>query len=225
MNKQYKKMKTHPYLEVLRKDKIVPVVVIDDATTAVPLAQALQRAGVNNIEITLRTESGIAAIEKISRETDICVGAGTVLSVEQAQAASEAGASFLVSPGTNPEVVRYCVSLGVPILPGVCTPSEVELAASFGLHTVKFFPAEAAGGAPFLKAISAPYASMSFVPTGGINDKNFADYVALSSVIACGSSWIVDKKLIATENWDEIGRRCSVMLQIAAKANQSSDPK
>lgn len=203
------------YIDILRKDKIVPVVVIEDATRAVPLAQALQRAGINNIEITLRTDAGIEAIARISKETDLCVGAGTVLSVEQAQAASEAGASFLVSPGTNPEVVRFCNSLKIAIVPGVCSPTEVELAASLGLKTVKFFPAEAAGGAAFLKAISAPYGNMSFVPTGGIKDTNFAQYTALSSVVACGSSWIVDKQLIASEDWNEIERRCSVMRQIA----------
>lgn len=212
-------MKSLSYLETLRKDKIVPVVVIDDASKAVPLAQALQRAGINNIEITLRTAAGLGAIKQIAEETDICVGAGTVLTVEQAQAASEAGAAFLVSPGTNPDVVRYCNSLGIPILPGVCTPTEVEQATSLGLKTVKFFPAEAAGGAAFLKAISAPYQDISFVPTGGIADTNFGQYCAISSVVACGSSWIVDKKLITHADWDEIGRRCAVMRQIAANTN------
>lgn len=207
-------MSTSDYLVTLRTDKIVPVVVIEDPSKALPLANALQRAGINNIEITLRTKEAIAAIQQIAAETDLCVGAGTVLSVEQAQAASYAGATFLVSPGTNPEVVKYCVENNIPILPGVCTPTEVELAASFGLDTVKFFPAEAAGGASFLKAISAPYGGMSFVPTGGITDKNLGQYITLSSVVACGSSWIVDKTLIATNDWDEVARRCTVMRQI-----------
>ena len=116
--------------------------------------------------------------------------------------------------------MQYCVDNGIPILPGVCSPTEVELAASFGLKTVKFFPAEAAGGAAFLKAISAPYGNMSFVPTGGISDTNFGQYAALSSVVACGSSWIVDKQLIASDNWTEIERRCTVMQQIARNPNK-----
>jgi len=213
-------MRTSLYIEILRSDKVVPVVVIEDASKALPLAQALQRAGLNNIEITLRTKEAIAAIKQISDETDLCVGAGTVLSVEQAQAAKEAGATFLVSPGTNPQVVKYCVDNDIPILPGVCSPTEVELAASFGLTNVKFFPAEAAGGASFLKAISAPYGNMSFVPTGGINDKNFEQYAALPSVVACGSSWIVDKKLIAAEDWDEVERRSGIMRAIAQNVKQ-----
>jgi len=213
-------MKSSIIIEILRTDKIVPVVVIDDHSKALPLAKALQRAGLNNIEITLRTSEALSAIEQISRETDLCVGAGTVLSVDQAAAATDAGAAFLVSPGTNPKVVQYCVDNAIPILPGVCTPTEVELAASFGLQAVKFFPAESVGGASFLKAISAPYGNMSFVPTGGIYDKNFAQYVVLKSVIACGSSWIVDKSLIASNDWDEIERRCVVMKQIARDANQ-----
>lgn len=199
------------YLEILRKDKIVPVVVIDDVTHALPLADALKAAGINNIEITLRTPAGIEAVEVIAKETDMCVGAGTVLSVKQAEASQKAGASFLVSPGTNPEVVLYCQDKGIPILPGACTPTEIEQATSLGLDTVKFFPAEAAGGSGFLKAISAPYSNVSFVPTGGINADNFMNYAALPSVVACGTSWIVDKKLINAEDWSEITRRCEAL--------------
>jgi Entner-Doudoroff aldolase len=204
------------YLETLRTDKIVPVVVIDDATHALPLARSLEAAGLNNIEITLRTPAGIEAVEIVARETGLCVGAGTVLSIEQAGAAGKAGASFLVSPGTNPEVVLYCQDKNIPILPGACTPTEIEQATSLGLDTVKFFPAEAAGGASFLKAISAPYANVSFVPTGGINADNFREYAALPSVVACGTSWIVDKKLINAQDWGEITRRCETLKALLA---------
>jgi Entner-Doudoroff aldolase len=213
-------MSTSQYIETLRADKVIPVVVIEDPSKALPLAEALQRAGLKNIEITLRTKGALEAIRQIASKTDLCVGAGTVLSVEQAQAAIDAGATFLVSPGTNPQVVKYCVDNDIPILPGVCSPTEVELAASFGLTNVKFFPAEAAGGASFLQAISAPYGNISFVPTGGINADNFKNYVVLPSVVACGSSWIVDKKLLATNDWAEVERRCGVMKQIVAELNQ-----
>ncbi len=196
-------------IEVIRRDRIVPVVVIDDASLALPLAQALSAGGLGNIEITLRTPAGIEAVRAVAAETELCVGAGTVLSVEQAKKATDAGASFLVSPGMNPDVIAYCQDNGIVIIPGVCTPTEVEQAMAFGLRTLKFFPAEAAGGAGFLKAISAPYQDVTFVPTGGISDENFLDYAARPAVLACGASWIVEKSLINAGNWPEITHRCA----------------
>ena len=206
-------------MNIIRADRIVPVVVIDRAEDAVPLARVLSENGLNNMEITLRTEAGLEAIRRVAAETDLCIGAGTVLSIAQADAAAAAGAQFLVSPGTNPAVVGHCVEQGIPILPGVCSPTDIELACSFGLETLKFFPAEAAGGVSFLKAMSAPYAKVTFVPTGGITAANFLSYAALPSVVACGASWMVERQLIANGNWEEIGRRCREVRQVITENN------
>lgn len=204
--------------KTLEADRIVPVVVIDNADTAVDLANALLDAGIHTIEITLRTAAGIDAIRRVAQETDICVGAGTVLSVEDCQRAIDAGAQFVISPGTHEPVVRHACAQGVPIFPGVITPSDIDRARALGLRVLKFFPAEAAGGAAFLKAISAPYGDIRFIPTGGIHADNLAAYLKLPSVLACGSSWFVEAALIRECNWKEIKQRAQKLLSVASQS-------
>lgn len=186
---------------------IVPVVKIDDAKDAVPLAQALISGGLPVAEITFRTAAAEEAIRNIaSTLPDMLVGAGTVLSVEQVKRAVDAGARFIVSPGFNPAVVEYCVVNRIPITPGCSNPSDIEMALGFGLDVVKFFPAEAFGGLATLKAISAPYGMIRFIPTGGINTENLNDYLAFNKILACGGSWMVKDELIKKGNFDEITR-------------------
>jgi Entner-Doudoroff aldolase len=189
----------------LRSLRIVPVIVIDDADAALPLADALCAGGLACAEITFRTSAAAEAIRRIARERPgMLVGAGTVLSPEQVHRARAAGAAFVVSPGLNPRVVELCQSLGLPVLPGVVTPSEIERARELGLGTLKFFPAEAAGGPKYLKAIGAPYPDVAFVPTGGISAANLAQYLALSNVAACGGSWMAPAEWIAQRQFDRI---------------------
>lgn len=184
---------------------VVPVVKIDDAKDALPLAAALKQGGLCCAEITFRTDAAEESIRKIASEyPDFLVAAGTVLTPQQADAAMAAGASFIVSPGLNPEVVKYCNEKGYPIIPGVCTPSEVEAAMSLGLTYLKFFPAEAAGGVNMVKSMAAPYTKVKFMPTGGIGTKNLADYLNLKAVFACGGSWMVPADKITDGKFDEI---------------------
>lgn len=184
---------------------IVPVVKIDDAKDAVPLAKALINGGLPCAEITFRTAAAKDAIKAISQNCpEMLVGAGTVLTTKQADDAMQAGAKFLVSPGLNEEVVAYCLQKGYPITPGVCNPSDIEKAISLGLDTVKFFPAEAAGGLEMIKAMSAPYVNVKFMPTGGISAINLNDYLDFKKVIACGGSWMVKDSLINDGKFDEI---------------------
>ena len=184
---------------------IIPVIKIKDAAGAVPLAPALARGGLPAAEITFRTACAAEAIQRITSELpDMLVGAGTVLTVEQAKRAKEAGASFIVSPGLNPEVVSWCIEAGVPVIPGVCTPSDIEKALSLGLYTVKFFPAEASGGVAMLKAMSAPYGDVRFMPTGGVNEKNLLEYLSFPKVVACGGSFMVNEKLIDSGDYAAI---------------------
>ncbi|MBE5937777.1 MAG: bifunctional 4-hydroxy-2-oxoglutarate aldolase/2-dehydro-3-deoxy-phosphogluconate aldolase [Lachnospiraceae bacterium] len=194
-------------LEQISKIGIVPVVKLDDAKHSIPLAKALCEGGLPCAEITFRTAAAEESIRLMSTEfPDMLIGAGTVLTTEQVDKAISAGAKFIVSPGLNPQVVEYCVSKNIPITPGCATPSDIEKALSLGLEVVKFFPAEAAGGLSMIKAMSAPYTSIKFMPTGGINAGNINSYLANPKVIACGGSWMVSDKLIKDENFDEITR-------------------
>ncbi len=191
--------------EEMKKYKIVPVIVIDDAEDAKDLADALCEGGIPVAEVTFRTEAAEETIRRMSsRHPDMLVGAGTVLTKEQVDRAADAGAKFIVTPGLNPEIVRYCQERNVPVCPGVATPSEVEKAMSLGLDLVKFFPAEPMGGIKMLKAISAVYSNVYFMPTGGINGENISDYLAMDRVAACGGSWMVKKDLIKTGEFDQI---------------------
>jgi len=194
-----------PILETISKIGIVPVVKLDDAKDAAPLADALCKGGIPCAEVTFRTGAAAEAI-KIMTEThpDMVVGAGTVLTTEQVDKAVEAGAKFIVSPGLNPKIVKYCVDKNIPITPGVNSPSEIETAIEFGLEVVKFFPAEQSGGIAKIKAMAAPYVNMKFMPTGGINAGNINSYLDFPKVIACGGSWMVPGDLIANGEFDKI---------------------
>ena len=188
---------------------IIPVIAIDDADKAVPLAQALVKGGLPAAEVTFRTAAGEEAIRRIATEVpDMLVGAGTVLTTEQADRAIAAGAQFIVSPGFNPAVTRYVIDKGVPMMPGTATPGEMEQAMSMGLDVVKFFPAEQNGGVAKLKAVAGPYTTLRWMPTGGVNTKNMMDYLSFDKIIACGGTWMVKKDLIEGEKWDEITRIC-----------------
>ncbi len=186
---------------------IVPVIAIDNADDAVPLAKALVDGGLPCAEVTFRTAAAKEAITRIAKAYPaMMLGAGTVLTVDQVKAAVECGAKYIVSPGLNTKVVEYCVQHSIPVTPGVATPTEVEMALEQGLEVVKFFPAEANGGLPFLKAISAPYKSLKFIPTGGIDETNLLSYLKFNKVLACGGSWMVKSELINNKQFDEIKR-------------------
>ncbi|MBQ2115474.1 MAG: bifunctional 4-hydroxy-2-oxoglutarate aldolase/2-dehydro-3-deoxy-phosphogluconate aldolase [Lachnospiraceae bacterium] len=192
-------------LEQFKKIGIIPVVVLDDAKDAEPLGRALMEGGLPCAEVTFRTAAAEEAIRIMSEKfPDMLVGAGTVLTTEQVDRAVAAGAKFIVSPGINPKVVDYCVKKNIPITPGTCNPSNVETALEFGLDVVKFFPAEAAGGLNYIKAIAAPYTGVQFMPTGGINAENVKDYLKYDRIIACGGSWMVKGDLIKNGNFDKI---------------------
>ena len=184
---------------------IIPVVKIDNTKDAVPLAKALRNGGINCAEITFRTDAAEESIRLIHEAfPDMLIAAGTVLTPKQADKAIKAGASVIVSPGLNPTVVKHCNDNGYLIIPGICTPSELEQAMSLGLSHVKFFPAEAAGGVKMIKAMSAPYGAVKFMPTGGISVSNVADYLNCKAVFACGGSWMVPADKIADGKFDEI---------------------
>ncbi len=192
-------------IQKIRELAVIPVIKIDRAEDALPLAAALKAGGLCAAEITFRTDAAEESIKRIAAAyPDFLLAAGTVLTPEQADRAMAAGAAFIVSPGTNPEVVRHCTAKGYPIVPGVCTPSEVETAMSLGLTYLKFFPAEAAGGVKMIKAMAAPYGKIKFMPTGGIGPKNLEDYLGCSAVFACGGSWMVPSDKIADGKFDEI---------------------
>ena len=189
----------------LRQTKIVPVIVINDADDAVPLAAALTEGGLACAEVTFRTAAAGEALRRICGENpEMLAGAGTVLTPQQAKQARDAGAHFVVAPGFSPAVVDYCLAHDIPVYPGVCTPTDVEAALAKGLKTLKFFPAEPAGGVNFIKAISAPYNMVEFMPTGGISAANIGSYLALKNIIACGGSWMAPNDWIAAKQFDRI---------------------
>lgn len=184
-------------LKKIGETGIVPVVVLNRVADAEALAESLIKGGLPCAEVTFRTDAAEESIRAIAKKfPDMFVGAGTVLTTEQADRAVDAGAKFIVSPGLNPKVVEHCLKKNYPITPGIMTPSELEIALGFGLNVVKFFPAENAGGLKMIKAISAPYTMMKFMPTGGINTTNVRDYLACDKILACGGSWMVKGDLI-----------------------------
>ncbi len=184
---------------------LIPVVVLDDAKDALPLAKALYNGGIKAAEVTFRTDAAAEAIKLMSEAyPDMLIGAGTVLTTEQADAAVASGAKFIVSPGLNPTVVKHCLDIGVSVVPGTSNASDIELALSLGLKFVKFFPAEAAGGVAMLKALCAPYKGVKFMPTGGLSEKNFGDYLDLDCVLCAGASFIASGKLIKEGAFDKI---------------------
>lgn len=184
---------------------IIPVVVIDNVKDVKPLGEALIKGGLPCAEITFRTAAAEDAIKNMTEMfPEMLIGAGTVLNIEQVERAVLAGAKFIVSPGINPKVVEHCVKNNIPIIPGTCTPSNVETALEYGIDVVKFFPAEVAGGINYIKAIAAPYPVVRFMPTGGVNEKNVKEYLAYDRIIACGGSWMVKGELIKSGDFDKI---------------------
>ena len=191
--------------ERLRKLKVIPVIAIDNADDAVPLAKVLVESDLPTAEITFRTPAAAQAIANMRKAyPEMLIGAGTVLTCEQVDQAIDAGVDFIVSPGFNPTTVRYCQQRKIPIIPGVNNPSLVEQAMEMGLNILKFFPAEPSGGVPMLKALTAVY-PVSFMPTGGVSLKNIGDYLNIEAVLACGGSWMVPTDLIKARDWDAIG--------------------
>lgn len=194
-------------IQRLQSLKILPVIALERAEDAVPLADALSRGGIGAVEITFRTAAAVDAVRRLrDARPDLLIAAGTVLNAEQVRAAKAAGADFLVSPGFNPNTVKACQDAGIIITPGVNNPTAIEAALEMGIETVKFFPAEASGGIAMLKALLAPYHMLNIMPTGGINAKNIRDYLAIKQVIACGGSWMVEKSLLDARNWAEVER-------------------
>jgi 2-dehydro-3-deoxyphosphogluconate aldolase/(4S)-4-hydroxy-2-oxoglutarate aldolase len=199
-------MSEHDIVARLGRARVIPVASLDDGDQAEATARALQRGGVDCIEVTFRTAAAADAIRRARTVDGMLVGAGTVLSPEQAAEAAAAGADFAVAPGTNAAVVEACRRLGLPFFPGVATPSEIETARALGRTTLKLFPAAQVGGTGFLRAVSATYPDVRFLPTGGIGPDDAADYLALPSVLAVGGSWLVRPELLRAGRFDEVER-------------------
>jgi 2-dehydro-3-deoxyphosphogluconate aldolase/(4S)-4-hydroxy-2-oxoglutarate aldolase len=194
---------------------LVPVVKISNAHDALPLAEALIKGGLPVAEITFRTDAAAESIASIVKKfPEMIVGAGTVLTRAQVDAAMDAGSTFIVSPGLNPDTLDYALSQGAFMMPGISNASGVEAALARGIDTVKFFPAEPAGGLPYIKALAGPYADVKFMPTGGINLTNLATYLACPSILACGGTWMVTEALINEKRWDEITGICKEAVKI-----------
>ena len=203
--------------QIMNETGIIPVIAIDDASAAVPMAEALMRGGLPVAEITFRTDAAAEAIRSIAENVpDMLVCAGTVRTVAQAELAVESGAKAIISPGTCIDVVRWCLEHGIAVFPGCVTPTEIESAAALGLKVLKFFPAEAAGGIPMLKALYGPYSGIQFMPTGGISLQNAEKYLSLPNVIACGGSWICGKELLEARDFAAIEKNaaeCAALVQ------------
>lgn len=196
---------------------VVPVVVLEDAKDALPLAKALKEGGLPCAEVTFRTDAAEESIRLIRREyPDMLVGAGTVLGIDQAERALEAGAKFIVSPGFDPQVVDDCLERDVPVFPGCITPSEVAQAVKRGMEVLKFFPAEQAGGLAMIKAMAAPYTMVKFMPTGGINEKNLKEYLECDKIICCGGSWMVKGSLIKNGEFGKIRKLVKEAVELVA---------
>ena len=198
---------TEQIIEKLRQLKVVSVITVDEAQDILPLVKTLSDNGLPVAEITFRSAAGEEAI-RLTRQyfPDVLIAAGTVLTPAQVVAAKNAGADCIVTPGFNPNIVKLCQELELPIIPGVNNPMAIEAALELGIQAVKFFPAEASGGVKMIKALLGPYSNLQIMPTGGISPANIKDYLAIPNVVACGGSWFVDKALIKAKNWEEIGR-------------------
>lgn len=196
---------------------VVPVVVLEDTKDALPLAKALTEGGLPCAEVTFRTDAAEESIRLMCREyPDMLVGAGTVLTTGQVDRAVAAGAKFIVSPGFDPEIVDYCLEKDIPVYPGCVTPSEVAQAAKRGMKVVKFFPAEQAGGIAMIKAMAAPYTTMRFMPTGGINAGNLKDYLSFGKILCCGGSWMVKGDLVRNGEFGKIRDLTKEAVELAA---------
>lgn len=194
---------------------LVPVVVLNNVEDAVPLAKALLKGGINFMEITFRTECAADCISVISKEVpEVVVGAGTVLNADQAKTAVKCGAKFIVSPGIDEETVRWAIENDIPVIPGAVTPTEIMKAISLGLKTVKFFPADVYGGIKAIKALSAPFGLVQFLPTGGVSESNLAEFIGNKSVCAVGGSWVCKKDDVLSHDWDKITALASNAVKI-----------
>lgn len=203
-------------LEVISASRLLPVVVIEDAESALPLATALKKGGLRCVEITLRTAAAAAALRAMAEDADLTVGAGTVLSCQQVDLALDAGARYIVTPGFSPEVVRHCQERSVPVFPGVATATEIQAAMSAGLEVVKFFPAEPLGGVAMLKALGAPFPMMRFIPTGGIGPGNMTAYLRHPAVLAVGGSWMVAPSLLRAGDFTAVTEVTAEAVRLAA---------
>ena len=192
------------HLALFKDNRVIPVVSVNHESEILPVMESLLEGGLNSMEIVLRTDAALKAIKQASPSRDFLVGAGTVLSVDQAEAVIDAGARFVVTPGFNPDVVRKCLDRKVPVIPGVATPTDINRALDFGVKVLKFFPAEAFGGVKAIKAISAPFPMIDFIPTGGISLKNLADYLSFKKIIACGGTWMVKPEWIKAREFGRI---------------------
>lgn len=201
-------------IDHLQSLKLIPIVALNDADDAEPLADALCAGGLSVAEITLRTDSAIDVIRRLGARDDFLLGAGTVHSIEQAQEVVEAGAHFVVTPGFNPRTVAWCLENNIPVFPGVATPTDLEMALEHNIDVVKFFPAENLGGVNTLKAFSGPYHNVRFIPTGGISTENLTDYLALPGVLACGGSWMVKP-----DDWDQTTLLTAQAVELANEFN------
>jgi len=207
-------------LQTMKKYGVVPVIAIESVDAALPLADALAEGGLPMAEITFRTKAGGEVIARIGKERpNVILGAGTVLNLENLRAAKASGASFGVAPGTNPDIVAEAARLGLPFIPGVVTPSEVEKALALGAKIQKFFPAEASGGLAMIKALAAPYGhtGVKFMPTGGVSLANLEEYLKNEAVLCVGGTWIATKELIAAKKWDEIRDNCRRAMEVVRK--------
>jgi 2-dehydro-3-deoxyphosphogluconate aldolase/(4S)-4-hydroxy-2-oxoglutarate aldolase len=197
----------HEVLEHLGRLRLIPMVVMDDAAHADGFGDALVAGGLPVAEVTFRTDAAEESIRRLAKRSDLLVGAGTVLTKEQADRAIDAGAAFIVAPGTNPPVIDHCLLRSVPIVPGIATPTDIDLAMSFGLDAVKFFPAENLGGTSTLKAFSGPYQDIMFLPTGGITPEKLPEYLRLPFVLACGGSWLAPREALAQGDFATLRKR------------------
>ena len=211
-------------IEELCGYKVIPVVVINRAEDAAPLAKALCEGGLKCAEVTFRTDAAQEAIRIMSREyPDMMVGAGTVLTTDQVDRAVSAGARFIVSPGFDPEVVDYCIDKNIPVVPGCITPSEVAQGVKRGLEVIKFFPAEQAGGVAMIKALAAPFTGVRFMPTGGINAGNLEQYLSFPRIAACGGSWMVKADLIDSKDFEKITELTKEAVELVGKIYSKTD--
>lgn len=206
------------WLDKLRTLRVMPVIQIDDAKDAVPLAKVLMENGLPAAEITFRTAAAAESIARIRHAyPDMVLCAGTVLTKEQAELARSSGADFVISPGFNPNTVQYCLDKNIPMIPGINNPSGIELALEMGINTLKFFPAEASGGLNMLKALVGPYRQIQLMPTGGVSPINLLDYLAVPQVVACGGTWIAPTSDIAQNNWDGIAKNVRATLPLISQ--------
>ncbi len=200
---------------VIQRLRLVPVIELSDVSHAIPLAEALIQGGLPIAEVTFRSAAAPESIKRMCGVPGLCVGAGTIINVEQAKQARDCGAQYFVSPGLFPKVVAFAQEHNIPIYPGVATPTDIGTAIELGVSILKFFPAEALGGLKTLKAFSAPFPQVKFVPTGGINEANLASYLAHPKVVACGGSWMVDKALVSSGKFEEVAKLVAAAVSLA----------